>query len=196
MNNVLELIKKTRSHRSFKNVQVPMEILMKMIEGAHYSSAGANKQFLRYFLVNDKEVCKQLFKDVVWASQIEWKPTEEEAPGGYIIILTDNPAKLPMNFIYADCGIALQNMRLIATELGYGTNIMEPVKKAEITKILGISEEYQPIQVMPVGIPTDDVIITDAVDGDMKYSREDLGNHNYKHFVPKLTLEELIIGKK
>lgn len=192
---ILDLIKKARSHRSFKDISVPMEDLMKIIEGAHFSSAGANKQFLRYFLVNDKEVCSKLFKDVVWASQIEWKPTEDEAPGAYVVILTDNPPKLPINFIYADCGIVLQNMKLIATSLGYGVNFMEPVKKEEIIELLKISKSYMPLFVMPIGVPTDEVVLTEAQNDNMKYSREDLGDHNYKHFVPKLPLDELIIGK-
>ncbi|MEG0816672.1 nitroreductase family protein [Cetobacterium sp.] len=193
---ILNLIKNARSHRSFKNIVVPMEDLMKIIEGAHFSSAGANKQFLRYFLINDKKICSNLFKDIVWASQIEWKPSEDEAPGAYIIILTDNPPKLPLNFIYTDCGIALQNMKLIATSLGYGVNFMEPVKKDDILSLLNISKEYIPLFVMPIGVPTDDIIITEAINNDIKYSRENLGNHFYKHYVPKLSLEELIIGKK
>lgn len=193
---ILDLIKNARSHRSFKNVTVPMEDLVKIVEGAHFSSAGANKQFLRYFLVNDNEICSKLFKDVVWASQITWKPSEEEAPGGYIIILTDNPPKLPLNFIYADCGISLQNMKLIATSLGYGVNFMEPVKKDDILSLLNLSNEYIPLFVMPIGVPTDEIILTDSENDNMKYFREDLGEHNYKHYVPKLPLDELIIGKK
>ncbi|MCQ8213391.1 nitroreductase family protein [Cetobacterium somerae] len=193
---ILNLIKNARSHRSFKNIVVPMKDLMKIIEGAHFSSAGANKQFLRYFLINDKETCSKLFKDVIWASQIEWKPLEDEAPGAYIVIFTDNPPKLPLNFIYADCGIALQNMKLIATSLGYGANFMEPVKKDEILSLLNLSNEYIPLFVMPIGVPTDEIILTEAIDGNMKYYREDLGEHNYKHFVPKLPLDKLIIGKK
>ena len=193
---ILNLIKSARSHRSFKNISIPMEDLMKIMEGAHFSSAGANKQFLRYFLINDKEICNKLFKDVIWASQIEWKPSEDEAPGAYIIILTDNPSKLPLNFIYADCGIALQNMKLIATSLGYGVNFMEPVKKDEILSLLDLSNKYMPLFVMPIGVPTDEVILTDVENNDMKYYRENIGEHNYKHYVPKLSLDELIIGKK
>lgn len=193
---ILNLIKSARSHRSFKNISIPMEDLMKIMEGAHFSSAGANKQFLRYFLINDKAICNKLFKDVIWASQIEWKPSEDEAPGVYIIILTDNPSKLPLNFIYADCGIALQNMKLIATSLGYGVNFMEPVKKDEILSLLDLSNKYMPLFVMPIGVPTDEVILTDVENNDMKYYRENIGEHNYKHYVPKLSLDELIIGKK
>lgn len=192
---ILDIIKKARSHRSFKSSSVPMSDLMKIIEGAHFSSAGANKQFLRYVLVNDKNICSQLFKDVVWASQIEWKPTENEAPGAYIVVFTDNPPKLPLNFIYADCGIALQNMKLIATSLGYGVNFMEPVKKDEILEVLNISKEYIPLFVMPIGVPTDEVILTEVENRNMKYWRESLGNHNYRHFVPKLPLDQLIIKK-
>ncbi|MEG0514784.1 MAG: nitroreductase family protein [Cetobacterium sp.] len=192
---ILDLIKKARSHRSFKNISVPMDDLMRVIEGAHFSSAGANKQFLRYVLVNDKDICSLLFKDVVWASQIEWKPTEDEAPGGYIVIFTDNPPKLPLNFIYADCGIALQNMKLIATSLGYGVNFMEPVKKDDILEALNISKEYIPLFVMPIGVPTDEVVLTVVENENMKYWRENLENHSYKHFVPKLSLNQLIIKK-
>lgn len=193
---ILNLIKKARSHRSFKNFQVPFEDLMKIIEGAHYSSSGANKQFLKFFLVNNKYVCTQLFKDVIWASQITWKPTLDEAPGAYIVILTDNPSKLPLNFIYTDCGIALQNMKLIATELGYGVNFMEPIKKDDILKTLGISSLYTPLFIVPIGIPTDEIILTESQNNDMKYSRIELKDHNYQHFVPKLKLEDIILGKK
>ncbi|PIE77753.1 MAG: nitroreductase, partial [Candidatus Delongbacteria bacterium] len=54
-----------------------------------------------------------------------------------------------------------------------------------------LKTDLEIITVIAVGKPIENVEIVDCKEGDIKYYRDDKGNH----FVPKRSLEELIIEK-
>lgn len=63
--------------------------------------------------------------------------------------------------------------------------------KKEIDKILNLPENYSSKAVIILGIGKEDVEIVDIrAKDDSKYYRKE-----EKHFVPKIVLEDLIIGK-
>ena len=45
---MIEKIKNTRSHRKFTDKKISKEEILKILEGARYSSSAKNSQFLRY----------------------------------------------------------------------------------------------------------------------------------------------------
>lgn len=190
---ILDLIKKTRTHRSYEDKKVSKEDILKILEGARLSSAGANKQILRYAIVTDNNLCDEIFKLSHWATQIEWKPTLEESPRSYIIILTEKNLNFPNKFLYTDIGIASQNMRLMAFELGYETALIDAPENGSIEKILGLDDGYKAHFSLAIGDATDNIILTTAVNGDMKYTRVKSPDGKYTHYVPKLSIDEIVV---
>lgn len=186
---IYELIKNTRSFRRFDaNRKIEEAELLDMIESARCSGSAANRQRIRFALVNDKAVCDKIFENVAFAGYLkEWKgPSETERPMAYIVMLCkedDIDTSLAM-----DMGIAAQSILLTATEMGLGGCMIRSFKKAEIDKILG-KEGYNTAFVIALGKPTERVYLTDVKDGDIKYFRDE----NDDHAVPKLSLKELII---
>ena len=87
-----------------------------------------------------------------------------------------------------DMGIAAQSILLTATELGLGGCMIRSFKRSEIDAILK-KDGYNSAFVIALGKPTEKVYLTDVVDGDIKYFRDE----NDDHAVPKLSLDELII---
>jgi nitroreductase len=165
-----------------------MEVLREMVDAARLSGSARNMQPLRYMLFNSPEDCARIFPTLAWAGYLkEWPgPIEGERPSAYIIQLGD--LELTDDW-WCDDGIAAQSMLLTAVESGFGGCIIGSVQREKLRKILNLPERYKIIQVIALGKPSEKVVIDDAIDGDIKYWRDDQGAHH----VPKRGLEELIL---
>ena len=186
---ISELIKKTRSYRRFDASRgITESELKKMIESARCSGSAANRQRIRYVLLNEKEDCDFVFENVAFAGYLkQWAgPTESERPTAYIVMMTQNEALDAI--LGMDIGIAAQSILLTATELELGGCMIGSFKKKEIKAWLG-KEGYYPALIIALGKPTEKVYLTNVKDGDIKYFRDE----NDDHAVPKLSLDELII---
>jgi nitroreductase len=187
---VKDLIIKNRSYRRFdQSVQVPMELLRNMVEAARLSGSARNMQPLRYMLFNDKESCEKIFPTTAWAGYLkDWPgPEKGERPTAYIIQLGD--LELTDDW-WCDDGIAAQSMMLTAVEAGFGGCIIGSLQREKLRTLLNIPNRYKIIQVIALGKPVEEVVIVEAIGGDIKYWRDEKGIHH----VPKRGLDELIIG--
>lgn len=61
--------------------------------------------------------------------------------------------------------------------------------KANVAQILSLPECLDPVLVVALGRPAERCVITDVVDGDIRYYRDEAG----VHFVPKRSMDELVI---
>ena len=180
---IIENIKHTRSHRRFSEKNIKEDEILEMLEGARFSASTKNAQILRYSYTIDDE--RGLLKN-------EDKATLEERPRGFILISTKKDVKTPDSKLYFDVGIASQNIILIADELGYGACIVMSYNKKIFEEILELPEEYDSKVVIILGESKDIVKLIDSKDEkDTKYFVE-----NGVHYVPKLKLGDLILGKK
>lgn len=183
-----ELCEKTRSHRSFYPCEVGRRELLEMIEAARLAPSTKNSQEVRYLLVESGKIAEEIFPFTRWAGMIEWNPEIEEAPSAYILLCSKSQPGIPENFLNFDMGAASQNIILTARTMGYGTCIIAAYNKKEVEKILGVSSEYKSHILIAIGKPKDEVEIVDVENGDTKYYRV-----QNKQFVPKFSLEELVI---
>lgn len=191
---IIENIKKTRSHRKFTEKLVKEEEILKILEGARFSSTTKNSQILRYSYTVDDEKCQELFSAMALGGLLknEDKPSFEDRPRALILISTKKDEKSAESRIFYDIGIASQNMALIANELGYGTCFVLSYNKKTFEEAFKLSEDYDLKSIIILGEPKDNIKLLDSKDeNDTKYFIE-----NGIHYVPKLTLDELIISKK
>ena len=85
----------------------------------------------------------------------------------------------------------MQNILLGAVEKGLGGCIIRSINKPKLKKLLNIPPHFKIIDVVALGKPVENIILTDVgEDGDIKYYRDE----NQVHYVPKRTLEELIVN--
>ena len=184
---MLELIKKNRSYRRFDSSRpLSRELVCSFVEGARYVASAANLQRLRFTVVCEKEKCDGLFPSLKFAGYLkEWGgPSESERPTAYVIISSSHELD---NILAVDVGIAAEAITLLACEAGVG-GCMFKSYTADVVKSFIPSEEQKPHLVIALGYPAEKVYITDVVSGDVKYYRDE----NDDHFVPKLSLDELI----
>ena len=189
---ILKALENVRSHRSFTEKTISKGELYRMIEGARVGASARNAQAVRFFCVTDKKVCDDIFAQIKWAAAISWNPAIEESPRGYIILCAENPANQSEPLLHFDMGIASQNILLLASEIGYGGCIIGAYNKKEVERIIGLPEKYKSYFIIALGEAKDKVKLENAENGDTKYHRDNSNNH----FVPKLSLDELIIGNR
>lgn len=188
---IRDLIIKNRSYRRFfEDKKVTKKILIELIELARFCASGGNRQPLKYFLSNNSLLNSRIFMYLSWAAYLNnWEgPVKGERPSAYIIILGD---KTISNNFDCDLGIASQNILLGATEMGLGGCIIRSIKRDRIRSELNIDEKFEILLIIALGYPNENVVVEQVgSDGDIKYWRDDQGNHH----VPKRPLEELIIN--
>jgi len=187
---MLEILKENRSHRSFTQKEVTREEMESFIEGARLSGTTSNSQRVRFFIVDGKEMCDKVFSLARFAGMLEWNPTLEESPRGYIAICAAEPLNTTIESIAIDMGLCAQNILLMANSIGYKGCLIASYNKPAFDQLVSMPNGYKSYYLIALGEPKDKVTIVNAKEGNIKYYRDIEANH---HFVPKLSLEELII---
>ncbi len=187
---IQDLIQRNRSYRRFdQKISIDKETLKGFINLARLSASLANRQPLKYVIINDAGRNEQVFACLGWAGYLsDWHgAVEGERPTAYIVLLGDT--QISTNFA-VDEGIACQSILLGATEHGYGGCIIATIKKEKLREILHIPEAYEILLVVALGKPVETVQIEEInAEGDIKYWRD----ANQVHHVPKRALKDIIL---
>jgi len=87
--NVYESILSRRSIRRYKQEEIPLEVLKKIVNAARLAPSAANLQPIDYLVINDRNLRSKIFKTISWAGYIKpkWTPSSKERPVVYIILL-------------------------------------------------------------------------------------------------------------
>lgn len=184
-----DLAKKNRSYRRFdENFMIEHNILLELVGLARWAASGRNAQPLKYYLSNNPAINESIFSTLEWAGYLKnWRPASGERPSAYIMVLLD--LRITDNF-YCDDGIAMQNILLGAVEKGLGGCIIRSINKPKLRNLLNVPEYLEIIDVLALGKPVEKIVLKDVgEDGNIKYYRDEEG----VHYVPKRTLEELIV---
>lgn len=191
MSLVKSLIRQNRTYRRFDNTKkIEINCLVELVDSARISQSAANLQPLRYVLVSDPGKCSEVFETLTWAGYLtDWEgPTTEEQPTGYIVIM----AEKENSFTHVDAGLAMQNICLTAIESGIGSCIFASIKREKLANVLKINDSFNILYVIALGYPVENVQLVSIKDTpDHKYYRDE----NKTHFVPKRTIDEVVIDK-
>lgn len=190
----LDLVKQARSHRGFRqDRKVTRQELEHLVECARFTPAARNDQVLKYYLAEKPETVAAIQPLTKWAGALAelHLPRKGAEPVAYIVIcldgsLAENPAPYQR-----DVGIVAQTMLLAAAEMGLNGCMIGSFAAGELREKLGLPEAIKPQLLLALGEGTDRIVITDVgEDGSTTYYRdaEDI------HYVPKRTLEQLILN--
>jgi len=188
--DVHELILRTRTCRRFhQDRPVSMETLRSLVEMARVAQSPWNQQAIKFILCNDADTNGQIFSHLQWASRMpDWPgPAEGERPTAYIVIVADKELGKLFNYDHPVAGTA---MLLGATEMGLAGCLIGAFSRKSVSKVLELSERYEPLLVVALGERNEAVVI-DPVgpDGNTAYWNDSDGVHH----VPKRSLDELIL---
>lgn len=193
-NMLKDLLEKNRSYRGYDETRkITEEELRELVACTRLCPATANVQPLKYFLAWEPEVVKKIQPLTKWAGALPQLhlPEEGKCPSGFIVICQDTRISENLTAYLRDVGITAQTMLLAAVEKGLGGCMIGSFRKEELKTVLELPEYLEPMLVLAVGAPDEEIVLEDAC-GTITYYRDEKGVHH----VPKRTMEELVISGK
>lgn len=186
-----DLVKKSRSKRTFESGRkISERTLLELCDLARFGPATMNLQPLKFRLVTEEDEVEATLGATRWAAAIKKKlPPEDHGPSAFIVICHDTSIVERKPIFMVDVGIVSQTIMLAACERGLGGCIIGSASESELSRILSLPEDTVPVLVLALGYPEETTVLTEAVGGDVKYYRDE----NDVHYVPKRTLDEIII---
>ncbi len=180
------LLEKNRSHRGYDaRFVVREDQLRSIIEVNRFVPSARNQQALRFRPVLQEESAKVLSYIKLGAALPELHlPMAGSEPNAFIVICSDMSDD---KYLYIDLGISAQSMLLRATEMGLNGICIGAFDREAVARELSL--ETTPLLILAIGRGSDKIRLVDIGAGEShSYYRED-----GVHYVPKLTLDELII---
>ena len=190
----LDLVKQARSHRGFRqDRKVTRQELEHLVECARFTPAARNDQVLKYYLAEKPETVAAIQPLTKWAGALAelHLPRKGAEPVAYIVICLDGSLAENPTPYQRDVGIVAQTMLLAAVEMGLNGCMIGSFAAGELREKLGLPEDIKPQLLLALGEGTDRIVMTDVgEDGSTTYYRD----AEDTHYVPKRTLEQLILN--
>jgi nitroreductase len=144
--DTIACIMERRSNRKYKREALPEADLQTILEAGRQAPSAANRQPWHFVVVTDekqRQTVSEACNDQTWM-----------ADAGAIIAGVGKPG-VNEKWHAVDVGIAMQNMILAATALGYGTCWIGAFDQGRVKSVLGVPDEMRVIALTPVGVPAD-----------------------------------------
>ena len=153
-NEVLEIIKKRRSVRSYKQEAVPEELLDAVLEAGTFAPTGMNKQSPVIISVTSEKYRKELSR---LNAEVLGKETDPYYGAPAIVLVLANPE---IGTFVEDASCVLENMMLAAHSLGLGScwihrerEMFESPEGKELLSQWGITDPLTGIGALALGYP-------------------------------------------
>jgi len=162
MDKIMEVIKKRRSVRVYKDKPLSREIIDSLLEAAKYAPTARNMQELEYKVVTDRDRIKEI-SDKIIAKVKKEEPQIQLSPRAQASLFYGAPLLMILtgpkdnNWIYSDAALAVENIMLYATSIGLGTCFIgwarQIDKNEELQRELHISNDRKIAAAVICGYP-------------------------------------------
>ena len=141
-----EAISSRRSIRRYRRDPIPEEDLTAILEAGRQAPSARNRQPWHFVAVTDKATRMKLAGACLGQLWLASAP---------VMIVAVGFPRVDKGWYVVDVSIALQNMVLAATALGYGTCWIGAFQEGLVKKIVGLPDAARVIALCPVGIPAE-----------------------------------------
>lgn len=189
-----QVVKQSRSYRGYDESHVvTREQLETLVDYTRFAPSSINFQPFKYFLSCDAETNAIIQPLTGWARRLQATmklPHEGKNPTAFIVICHDKTVSDNVPRFTKDVGIVAQTILLGATAMGLGGCMIGNFNADDVHAALKLEENFVPVLIVALGKPNEEIVITDFEEGgDIGYYRDE----NDVHYVPKRTLEQIII---
>jgi len=142
--DAITAIMERRSVRKYKPQPIPKEHLMMILEAGRQAPSAGNRQPWRFVVVKDEQVKRKLGEacnNQTWIADAD------------VIIAGLSVPSESERWHDKDVMIAMQNMIIAATSLGYGTCWIGAFNEEKVKQVLEIPEGINVVALTPVGVP-------------------------------------------
>ena len=187
--DMMEFLRSRRTYRRFAQRAVPHEILTEAVDAARMASCGANRQTVRYIVVESADAVAAVQPLVHWAAYLppeQGTPKADELPTAFIAVLQDD--NLP-GASDVDVGLALGSLTAAAWAHGVGSCIMGAIDRPALKELLALPAGVRLCYMVALGYPTHESHLVEMQDGSVKYYLD--ADRNY--CVPKRGMDEVLL---
>jgi len=150
--DILDLIKKRRSVRRFKNDPFPPALLTRLLEAGQAAPSAGNVQPWRFYVVRNREKQEQLCDAALGQMWIRSAPI-------VIVVCADlERSRIPYGrrgaelYALQDTAAAIQNILLTATAAGLATCWVGAFREEPVAQIVGVDpQKMRPVAIIPIG---------------------------------------------
>ena len=185
--DMMEFLRTRRTYRRFAQRPVEPAALADAVEAARIASCGANRQTLKYIVVQSAEMVAAVQPLVRWAAYLppeQGCPKPDEVPTAFIAVVQDE--RLP-GASDTDAGLALGSLTAAAWAHGVGSCIMGSIDRPALCALLGVPGGCRLHSMVALGYPTHESRVVPMENGDVKYFLDGAGDY----CVPKRPTEEV-----
>lgn len=187
--DMLEFLRTRRTYRRFERCPVAPEILTEAVDAARIASCGANRQTVRYIVVQSADAVATVQPLVHWAAYLppeQGQPKPDELPTAFIAVLQDD--NLP-GASDVDVGLALGSLTAAAWAHGVGSCIMGAIDRPALTRLLALPDGVRLCYMVALGYPTHASKLVEMQGGSVKYYLDE----NRGYCVPKRSMDEVLL---
>jgi nitroreductase len=147
--DTIETIMHRRSIRKYKPEAIPQADLDTILESGRQAPSAANRQPWHFVVVRDEALKRQV---AAACSGQNW------LADAYVILAgigspSASRGSAGRPWYEVDVSIAMQNMILAATSLGYGTCWIGAFDEGQVKELLQVPEEMRVVALTPIGAP-------------------------------------------
>ncbi len=187
--DMMEFLRTRRTYRRFEQRPVAPEILQECVDAARIASCAANRQTLKYIVVQSPEAVAAVLPLVHWAAYLppeQGAPGADEVPAAFIAVLQDE--NLPGNSDI-DTGLALGSLTAAAWAHGVGSCIMGAIDRPALGSLLALPDKMRLCCMVALGYPVHKSRLVKMENGSVKYYLDDARDY----CVPKRPMEEILL---
>ena len=145
--SLIDLILNRRSIRSYKNKDIPEEVLQQILEAGRQAPSAANRQPIRFVVVTDNDTLKNLCDNLI----TRFVKSAPVAIAG----CADVKSFLTGKWAVVDATIAMQNMVIAAWALGIGSCWIGACNEEKVSKLLKIPDKWKFVALLTLGYPAE-----------------------------------------
>jgi nitroreductase len=165
METIMDIIRKRKSIRVYKDKPLPKAVIKSILEAAKYAPTARNAQELEYKVITSQALMTKLSEGIAAAMQKDGMPLKgppgarpDFFHGAPLLIIITAPKD---NFwALTDAGLAAQNIMLYATSINLGSCFIGMAKLIErdrdSLKALHVAEEMNIVAAVICGYPDED----------------------------------------
>lgn len=190
-----DLVRRNRSYRGFdERREISWKELTELVDCARLTPSAANRQPLKYDLVQEREQVAEVLKMTRWAAALPERhlPDPGKGPTAFVILLQESDWVNNEAACQRDVGIVAQTLLLAAVEKGLGGLMIGNFDREGLKRVRRYPDHLKPQLVIALGKPAEKIVLTEVGEaGDTSYFRdaEDV------HYVPKRRLRDVIWGE-
>ena len=155
---ILNTIKKRRSIRAYKPDPIPQDHIDKLAESLIWAPSAKNLQSRKFYFVQSREMLEKLVKVARHNHFLVQAPLSVVCCVDYSMGIKEQSGKRGEElYTIMDVSASIQNLMLMATELGLGTCWLGSIDEEGVKKLLNIPEYLRPVSIVTVGYPAEEV---------------------------------------